>query len=291
MFFDYYFFHTLNHLRDISQTTPLPPGFLEERNKNSQESFNVLILGIDTWETVNARSDLLIVANVNPETRKINLLSIPRDTKVNLAGVGNTKIAHVYDWSQVQGGGESDCQGALKAVSDLLKTPIHYYIKLNLRGFRDFVDLVGGLDVYLDSNVKLTFIDVILPAGKQHICGDLALEFVRERFSLEDGDFDRQRNQFMVIKSLANKLLEQDYMKTLPQIFQICKSGMIETNFCSEEVMSLAAAFWGIEDNDFTLFQIPGEPAYDYDPLVKAKIFYWVPDLNKVEEIGSDYFR
>ena len=95
-----------------------------------------------------------------------------------------------------------------------------YYIKLDFDAFSDFIDTLGGIEIDLEKPVTLTFDKKTLPAGKQHLDGYTALKLVRERFSLPDGDFGRQKLQFLVLETVAYKLLEPRSLLKLPALLE-----------------------------------------------------------------------
>ncbi len=99
-------------------------------------AFNMLVLGIDARRNEPSRSDVMILANINPKTRKVLLISIPRDTRVEIPGVGNTKINHAHVLGEIEGGNHQGTVASLQAVSNLLNCDIHCYIKVNPKDSR-----------------------------------------------------------------------------------------------------------------------------------------------------------
>lgn len=253
----------------------------------SQGIFNVLILGIDRWEKEKSRADLIMVANVDVNQKKVNIVSIPRDTRVKIKGVGYTKINHSHILGEIKGGNEAGTQAVFTAVSNLLQCPINYYVKVDFAGFAHFIDTIGGLDLYLAEPIELTFDDQTIPAGDQHIDGDLIIKFVRERFSLPRGDFARQENHFMVLKELAHKILSRDKIAQFPDLLEKVKKDVVDTNFTDGDVLSLAWIFKGIKNEDLQYTQLPGKSDYIVDPLVKANVYYWIPNLEKIKEVSA----
>lgn len=260
------------------------------KQRKNNESFNILILGIDAREQENSRTDVIMVANVRPISKHVNILSIPRDSRVEILEIGYTKINHAHLLGEIKGGNQAGTEAALKAVSELLHVNIDYYIKINFEGFKHIVDTVGGVDIELLEPVKLTYCDITLPAGKQHIDGDLALKFVRERYSLPRGDFGRQEHQFLVLKALAHKLLEPKSISKIPALIRQVKDDILDTNFTSADVVSLAWMFKGLSSDNVSYFQIPGKKGYDIDPLVKTCLYYWLPDLELIKQGSEQYF-
>jgi polyisoprenyl-teichoic acid--peptidoglycan teichoic acid transferase len=257
-------------------------------------TFNVLILGIDARAEESSRTDFIMVAHVDPMAKTVNVVSIPRDTRVNLPGIGNTKINHAHFIGNEKGGNNAGTEASIQAVSDLLDIPINYYFKTNFEGFVHFVDSIDGIGVDLPQEVKL---DqrlkgkgiTILPAGKQKLDGALTLDFVRERFSLPNGDFDRQSDQLMVLKLIAEKMTRISFLPKLPSLLIQVKRDVIDTNFKESDLISLAWLFKDLKGDQVQYFQLPGHSDYAFDPLVKMKLYYWVPNAKDVQDISKKY--
>ncbi|WP_366924311.1 LCP family protein [Metallumcola ferriviriculae] len=255
------------------------------------ETFNVLLLGIDARNEELSRTDLLMLANINPTTKKIYLISIPRDTKVKLAGVGYTKINHAHILGELEGGSHAGTMASVKAVSSLLYCPINYYLKINFQGFKDFVDEIGGLDIELPQPLKLTFADKTLPAGSQHLDGDLALKLAKERYSLPGGDFGRQKNNLLLLDALSEKLLNANQLPKVPTLVKQSRSYILDTNLTNSDMISLAWLVHSISKDDIEYFQIPGASERTVDPIIKKKLFYWVPQTDKIRELSEKYLN
>ena len=165
----------------------------------SQRPYSVLLVGLDEKSLKSGRSDTLMVAIVDPKTKSVNLLSIPRDTYVKIAGKGMDKITHAHN------GG---INATIMTVEDFLDTKIDYYAQINFNGFQDLVDDIGGVTV--DVEKTLTFKDRItgthftLYQGAQRLTGIQALNYARFRGDAE-GDFGRNRRQQQVVKAIIDE--------------------------------------------------------------------------------------
>lgn len=162
--------------------------------------FNVLISGIDTYGDISqtSRNDVNIVATVNPNTNEILLTSIPRDYYVKLHGTEgyNDKLTHASYYG---------INMAVTTIEDILDIDINYYVKVNFTTVVDLVNEIGGVDVYADQAIN-KWKDCPIKEGYNHLNGDCALKFSRERHSYIDGDRHRGRNQQEVIKAIFTKL-------------------------------------------------------------------------------------
>lgn len=248
--------------------------------QGAKGSFNMLLLAVDARAEEASRTDVLMLVHVNPSNHKVRLLSIPRDTRIQLPGIGLTKINHAHALGELNGKGvHSGTMAAIQAVSDLCGCTINYYAKTNFEGFEHFIDAIGGLDVELASPVKLTYDHLTLPAGRQHWDGRTTLHFARERKSLAEGDSGRQENQALVLKAIAQKLLKPSNLAQIPDLIDQVKKDILDTNLSKSDMISLAWMAKDIDAGAIAYTQFPGSSGKAYDPLVKTELYYWMPDL------------
>lgn len=182
------------------------------------EPFNVLILGADYRPgDTNYRSDTMMVAHVDPKKMRVWLLSIPRDTRVEIPGHGAEKInaAHFL------GGPES----AIKAVESLTDLKINHYLEMNFRGFKRTVDALGGIWVDVPVTIDDKQADASpgkvashIDAGYQLLDGNHALTFVRARHQFVDQDFSRMKNQQLFFRALADQMAKSSSVARLPGV-------------------------------------------------------------------------
>ncbi|MCT2194949.1 LCP family protein [Paenibacillus sp. p3-SID1389] len=258
-----------------------------EEIRGARGSFNLLLLATDARAEEASRTDVLLLAHVNPEDNTVNLVSIPRDTQVNLPGIGLTKINHAHAMAEARGkGSHAGTLAAIQAVSNLCRCTINYYVKTNFSGFEHFVDTIGGIDVKLEAPVKLTYNYRTLPAGEQHWNGETALDFVRERKSLEDGDNARQRNQALVVQAIARRLLVPDNLTLLPELIRQVKEDILDTNLTDADMLSLAWMVRSIDPEEMYFVQFPGSNGKAKDPLVGAELYYWIPSMTAWSEMS-----
>lgn len=261
------------------------------QSESSSQAFQVLLLGVDSREGRGGRTDVMIVAQVVPSKRKVNLLSIPRDTRVWIPEVGYTKINHAYVVGQSKSGQENGgIRESVDAVSRLLRLPIHYYALTDFSGFETLIDEIGGVTVEMEEDVYLHHAGgLVLPKGQSHIDGKLALSLVRERYSFAAGDFARQTQQTRVLKTVAKELLRPSHVPELAKLL-IQSRKWVETNFTDKDLLSLALMFKGLEDSDIRTAQIPGRSAYANDPLIGQSLYYWVADEQKLKALTAGLF-
>nr|WP_205516799.1 LCP family protein [Paenibacillus sp. SYP-B3998] len=263
----------------------------DEHEKKVSTAFNVLVLGIDARGEENSRSDVIMVVHVIPSARKANIVSLPRDTKVSINGVGYTKINHAHLLGEQKGGNRGGTAEVLQVVSDFLEVPINYYVKTDFAGFEDFINTIGGVDVDVTQDIRLRMNNIQLLSGKQHLDGITALGLVRERWALPEGDFGRQSEQSQILKSMIKELLAPEHIVKTVALLPKLKKNMVDTNFEDSDTLSLVRMFKGMKEDDFQYAQIPGHAGYDNDPLVQMKLYYWIPDMVKVRAITEKMLK
>lgn len=189
------------------------------QNKQQVEedkSFNVYISGIDTYGSLStvSRSDVNMILSVNPVKNKILITTIPRDTYLAIGGDNDKydKLTHA---------GLFGVDTSIKSLESLLDIDIDYYGKVNFTSLTELINALGGIKVdnpvaFESSSGKYYF-----PQGKIDMDGDMALAFSRERYHLEEGDFDRGKNHARVLTGIINKMLSYDTLMNFSQISNI----------------------------------------------------------------------
>ena len=201
------------------------------------DSFNVYISGIDTYGPISSvsRSDVNIIMTVNRETKKILLTTTPRDSYVSIADGGNNqkdKLTHA---------GIYGVDASIHTLENLYGIDLNYYARLNFTSFLKLIDLLGGVDVYNDQEFTAHTNGKFYSVGNVHLDSEQALGFVRERYSLADGDRDRGRNQQKVIVAILQKLTSTEALKNYDGIIKGLQDS-IQTNMPLETMMKLVNA-------------------------------------------------
>lgn len=254
-----------------------------KKNKNSlEEPFHIYISGTDSAGTIFdiARSDVNMIVTVNPKTNQILLTSIPRDYYVTLHTSGvKDKLTH----AGVYGINES-----ITTVQDLLGIEISYYVHVNFTTLIQLVDAIGGIDVVSDTTfqthgmgVKYTFY-----AGVNHLDGNRALAFSRERKSFSDGDKKRVQNQQKVLEAILNKAMSSTSILTnYTQILNTLQSSF-QTNFTQQNM----TYFIKKQLNDMkpwtiTMIHLDGTSSYQNTYTYGSqKLYVMLPDMNSIGE-------
>lgn len=201
------------------------------------DSFNVYISGIDTYGPISSvsRSDVNIIMTVNRQTKKILLTTTPRDSYVPIADGGNNqkdKLTHA---------GIYGVDASIHTLENLYGIDLNYYARLNFTSFLKLIDLLGGVDVYNDQEFTAHTNGKFYPVGNVHLDSEQALGFVRERYSLADGDRDRGRNQQKVIVAILQKLTSTEALKNYDSIIKGLQDSL-QTNMPLETMMNLINA-------------------------------------------------
>ena len=201
---------------------------------SKNKSFNVYVSGIDTYGPISSvsRSDVNILMTVNRDSKKILLTTTPRDSYVPIADGGNNqkdKLTHA---------GIYGVDSSIHTLENLYGVDINYYVRLNFTSFLKLIDLLGGVDVYNDQEFTSRHGKFHFPVGNVHLDSEQALGFVRERYSLADGDRDRGRNQQKVIVAIIQKLTSTEALKNYSDIIQGLQDSL-QTNMPIETMMDL----------------------------------------------------
>ncbi len=238
--------------------------------------FNVYISGIDTSGNISnvSRSDANILMTVNTDTHEALLTSIPRDYYVTLHSYGaKDKLTH----SGIYGVNET-----VKTAEDLLDTDINYYVRVNFTTVIKLVDKLGGIDVYSDYNFSRNGYN--FKKGYNHINGDAALVFSRERYSFASGDNQRVKNQQHVIEAIMKKVLNSTTLLTKYTDILDSLKGSFQTNIAQDDISSLVKdqinnmSSWTIKSNSLTG---TGASSSTYS-MGSTKLYVMVPNSTSV---------
>lgn len=245
---------------------------------------NILILGVDDGdnETPGApkRSDTMIVASINPQDATINLLSIPRDTRVTIPGrKGFDKITHAFAY----GGAEL----SVRTVQEFLGIPINYYVVMDWQGFVKIVDILGGVDLYVESNMNYTDpyanLNIDLSKGFQHLNGEQAGQYVRFRHD-ELGDIGRVQRQQRFMKALSDEMFKFGTIFKLPALTTTLRQ-YVSTDMPGFTMFKLANTLKGMKDGSgFHAELLPGKFA------TVDGLSYWVPDKDQTKKLVDALF-
>ena len=263
-------------------------GFLSnaEANKITKEPFVLYLSGVDTRGdlTEKARSDVNIIAAVNPVTKQVVLINTPRDYYVDLAGTNSKdKLTHA---------GLYGVQTSMDTLGNLYGVNVEHYIRINFAGFIDIVDALGGVDVYSDQ----AFTSVGSPGyydpttfaeGWNHLDGKSALAFARERHAFASGDIQRGINQMKVIDAMMNKIKSPTVLMSFSKLMDAVSDCFV-TSLSQEQISALvrmqlaSLSDWDIQS--YAVTGTSGKSSQCYSAKGQS-LYVMKPDENSVNQV------
>ncbi|KKK38728.1 trascriptional regulator [Mesobacillus campisalis] len=208
-------------------------------NLAEKDPFSVLLLGIDKREGDRGRPDSLILLTVNPHEESIKMVSIPRDTLTEIEGQKTRdKLNHAYTY------GGTDL--SIKTVEKLLDIPVDYFLEVNMDGFKDLVDAVGGVSV--NNTLEFSYGGEHFPLGDINLNGEEALRYSQMRHEDPNGDFGRQERQRKIIQAFIKEAAQ---VKTLANYGNILEAigNNVKTNFTFDALKSIQANYMDARHN------------------------------------------
>lgn len=247
------------------------------------ERINILLLGVDSQRPYNgtyiaSRSDTMILASVDPLSKEIGALSLPRDTRVPIPGRPRPeKLAHAFAY----GGPEK----AMAAVSGFLGVPVHYYVTMDYSGFVSIVDLLGGVEINVERNMDYEDpaqdLYIHLKAGRQVMDGNTALKYVRYR---SDNDIARVGRQQQFINALLDKAFQMGTIFKLGSLMDTLRT-TIKTNLDPGDMLKLALLGKEIPRDEIKFGMVPGKFG------TVDGLSYWLPDMGETKEAVDRLIR
>ncbi|AOZ93554.1 LCP family protein [Paenibacillus crassostreae] len=266
-----------SQVEQIEAAAPEPPKW------EGTEPVSILIMGVDgrgVSEGEIPRSDSMMVATLDPTQKKIYLFSILRDTYVDIPEYRsdriNTAITHGPNT-------------AMNTISELLGIPVQYYVYTDFQGFIKLVDAIGGVDFYVEKDMKYSSkadnheFDINLKQGQQHLDGDMALQYVRFRHDALS-DFTRTGRQRDFVKAVAEKMISTTSIMKLPTILEEV-SPFVDTNLSINDMWKLATI--GYQSSMSSSEQIPPMDMLAEETIGGASVIA-VKDLDELQQFVQD---
>nr|WGD84250.1 LCP family protein [Bacillus subtilis] len=251
-----------------------------------KDSFTVLLLGIDSrnskGETVDdARSDANVLVTFNRKNKSATMLSIPRDSYVNIPSYGYDKFTHAHAYGGVK--------LSAKTVENLLDIPVDYVIESNFDAFKDVVDELNGVSINVESEKIVNQIKkdtkgkVILKTGVQTLNGEEALAYVRTRKA--DTDFQRGQRQMEVLNAIIKK---SKSLSSIPAYDDIVDSlgENLKMNLSLNDAIGLFPFIASLKSVDTE--QLTGSDMYLYSSRERKKLYYLKLNSDKLEEVKTE---
>jgi polyisoprenyl-teichoic acid--peptidoglycan teichoic acid transferase len=263
-----------------NQATPQEQVTELTKAPDKKENINILVVGVDagdfknnTYRSDSGRTDTIMVFSINQQSNKVSLISIPRDTYVDIPGRGKDKINHAYAFGGID--------LSIKTISQFLGIPINHYAKINFDAFTKIVDGLGGVTVDVTEDVRF-FGDnqVKVPKGVQKLDGNTAFNYVQVRV----GDISRVQRQQKFVKALADQAIGVASIAKLPGILNNISSD-IKTDMSPKDMLELAMNVRSMNPGNMNNEIIPGQAG-----MLKG-ISYWFPDEVASKEIVNRLAR
>ena len=240
---------------------------------------NILFLGVDASENPDdpwtaTRTDTIILVNIDPKTKSVNALSIPRDSKVYLPkdkGVNKINAAHAI-------GGVDMTK---RTIEDTLGVHIDRYIMVHDNAVKEIVDAMDGLDIYIEKpmhyNDYSAKLHINFTKGEHHLTGQEAVEYLRFRHDAL-GDIGRTQRQQWLLRSLLTKLKEPSIITKIPDIISVARK-YIKTDMSFYEMSQYAGLIRQIDMDKIEIATLPGSPNQ------RGYVSYWILDPEKTQEV------
>ncbi len=260
-----------------------------ENDEKLNERINVLLLGVDDGDSdaeadEPKRTDAILLLSFDPDKNKVAILSIPRDTKVVLPGHRDpSKINAAYAFGGVM--------MAKQTFANLLEIPIHYYALANWQGFIDVVNLIGGVDLYVEKDMyykdPYANLEINIKHGYQHMDGTVAGHYVRFR-SDELGDIGRVQRQQKFLKAAAEQMFSFQNMAKLSSLIATIDKH-VATDLNTLTMLKAANSFKIFGDEKLKSGMLYGQ----FDDT--DGVSYWATDRELVrkslDELEIPYFK
>jgi len=235
---------------------------------------NFLLLGVDQRDDDVGRSDTILILSINPATRKAELISVPRDSRVPIPLHGETKINHSFAYGGVQ--------LTKQMVEKTVGIHIDNYFVFNFKGFRNVIDTIDGVDLDVDKDMYYRDdwddnggLLINLKKGQQHLDSEKSIEYVRYRDT--EGDIGRVKRQQKFLKAVADKLLSVENIPRLPSILSSIYRN-IDTDLAFADCMKLVSVMKNVQNLEIHSMTLPGTPKMIND------LSYWVIDSKKMKD-------
>jgi len=251
-------------------------GFLSaKKEKQTPLKINILCMGTDSVEGTH-RTDTLLLVGIDHQEKKINIVSIPRDTKV-IVGSDSRKINEVF--------AKYGPEMVRTLVEELMDVRINRYIKVDFQGFINIMDLIGGIDLLIEHPMHYDDnwgnLHIHFASGPTHLDGKKALDYVRFRAD-PNADLGRIKRQQRFVAAVIEKISQPSIVFKIPEILREAYKN-IQTDFPLQETFELA---YLLKEKGFKVQteSLPGEGKYI------DKISYFVPNEHEAKALGAKWF-
>lgn len=273
------------YLLGFTNNSKLGEGKINTKKAEAGEPVNILVMGVDIGDPGSKeasdpkRTDTMLVVNYNPKTKNINMVSVPRDTRITMNGK-KIKINSAHAINGVN--------GSIAAVENLLGIEINNYAKIDYEGFRKVIDAIGGVEMDITRNMNYDDPSQNLHIHFQkgttvHLDGKKAEEFFRWRKNnngtgFADGDLGRIENQHKFISKVVEKVKSPSIIPKIPNILSTIPD-YVETDMSPEEIIKYGYAVTKGDKSSINMITLQGEAKYI------GNVSYFIYDREKNRDI------
>ncbi len=242
---------------------------LLRRLVNESSRVNMVLLGLD-----GPRSDTMMFVSFNPDSKKLDMISIPRDTYYHRQGydrLDKRKINSVY--------GDHGANGVKTVVSDILiDVPVDYYVTVNYKGVEAIIDSIGGVPIHIprlmDYEDKAEGLRIYFEPGHHVLNGENGVKFLRYRKSYPDGDLGRIKAQQEFVKSAIKKAMGFRLPAVATTAFRY-----VRTDMELQDALRLATSATGLNTEEISSYMLPGEDKY------RNGVSYYFHDMQAIRDL------
>lgn len=226
----------VDNIRQTVKRTSLKREGGEKPNIDNAEPFSILLAGVDTGDlgrSDQGRSDSMMVVTINPKQKKSTIVSLDRDILAKIVGYGsNDKLNHAYAFGGVE--------MSMDTIETLLDIPLDHYVSINMRGLKDLIDAVGGIEV--NNKIDFTLDGIHVKKGKQTLDGEKGLAYARMRYEDPEGDVGRQKRQREVVTKILRKAMSINGVGNYRKILKAVEKNM-KTDLTWEDMMDVGTNY------------------------------------------------
>ncbi|MDU5335256.1 LCP family protein [Enterococcus sp.] len=226
----------ISNIRQTVKRTSLKRESGDKPNIDNAEPFSILLAGIDTGDlgrSDQGRSDSMMVVTINPKQKKSTIVSLDRDILTKIVGYGtNDKLNHAYAFGGVK--------MSMDTIETLLDIPLDHYVSINMRGLKDLIDAVGGIEV--NNKIDFTLDGIHVEKGKQTLDGEKGLAYARMRYEDPEGDVGRQKRQREVVTKILRKAMSINGVGNYRKILKAVEKNM-KTDLDWDDMMDIGTNY------------------------------------------------
>ncbi|GAB4074778.1 hypothetical protein GCM10028778_22810 [Barrientosiimonas marina] len=262
------------------------------RNKSvtiDKDPISILLMGVEDYSSdgKHGRADTQIVMTIDPETHDMNMVTIPRDTRVTIENAkeytGTHKINAAYTYGSITGYGAEKLQ--METVENLLNIPIDHFVTVGFDGFRDIVDALGGVDIdikegFWEKNIYQNDERIYFEQGDTHLNGEESLAFVRMRKRSVNASYGRDTRQRQFLKATIDQAISAGTIFKVSDITDILGKS-VKTDLAAKEIFALEKQLAAKNDLSMKTIEIKGT-----EKTVNNGS-YFIPEKTDLEEVSQ----